>query len=265
MSTLNDNLTEIQDARDDMKLALEEKGQTVTKDIRTYAEAITNISGGGGTILNVGNSYVSVSGTTLTFEPEHIELEYIQSTGTQYILTSLLISGGYKIVADILMTSGVTGENSFFGWKDYSDSPQEGMECYFNSGKPSAWIRSTSTVTLGNATAYYNQLIHYELEETSSGTTLTLNNSTTYSSSVKLSRASNTPAMIFAYNSEGTADYLFKGKLYSLKIYQNNVLVADYVPCRLNKYNIVCLYDKVNNTYLFNQGSGSFTAGPVVS
>lgn len=48
MAQLNDDLITIKSARDSIKLALEGKGQIVTKDIRTYAEAISNISGGGG-------------------------------------------------------------------------------------------------------------------------------------------------------------------------------------------------------------------------
>ena len=48
MATLNEQLNELQTARDNMKIALTEKGQTVTNDIRTYAEAISGISGGGG-------------------------------------------------------------------------------------------------------------------------------------------------------------------------------------------------------------------------
>lgn len=46
MAQLNDDLDTIKSARDSMKTALASKGQTVTKDIRTYAEAIGNISGG---------------------------------------------------------------------------------------------------------------------------------------------------------------------------------------------------------------------------
>jgi hypothetical protein len=49
MATLNEQLTELQTARDDIKTAIEGKGQTVTKDIRTYAEAINNIVSGGST------------------------------------------------------------------------------------------------------------------------------------------------------------------------------------------------------------------------
>ena len=48
MTQLIDDLRTIQTARDNMKLALQSKGQVVTTDIRTYANAISNISTGGG-------------------------------------------------------------------------------------------------------------------------------------------------------------------------------------------------------------------------
>lgn len=50
MATLNEQLNELQIARDEMKTALEGKGQTVTKDVRTYAEAISVITSGGGSV-----------------------------------------------------------------------------------------------------------------------------------------------------------------------------------------------------------------------
>ena len=46
-NTIVQDLNTIKTARDNMKLALEGQGQIVTKDIRTYAQAISNISGGG--------------------------------------------------------------------------------------------------------------------------------------------------------------------------------------------------------------------------
>ena len=48
MSTIVQDLNTLQDARDDMKTALENKGMTVTNDIRTYANAIANIPSGSG-------------------------------------------------------------------------------------------------------------------------------------------------------------------------------------------------------------------------
>ena len=48
MSQINTDLEALKTARDNMKTALEGKGQTVTKDIRTYANAIANIPTEGG-------------------------------------------------------------------------------------------------------------------------------------------------------------------------------------------------------------------------
>ena len=48
MLELISNLREIQSARNNMKEALENKGMTVTNDIRTYAEVIANIPSGSG-------------------------------------------------------------------------------------------------------------------------------------------------------------------------------------------------------------------------
>lgn len=43
MAQLNTDLETIKTARDNMKIALEGQGQTVTKDIRTYAQVIANL------------------------------------------------------------------------------------------------------------------------------------------------------------------------------------------------------------------------------
>lgn len=48
-----------------------------------------------------------------------------------------------------------------------------------------------------------------------------------------------------------------KLKLYSCKIWDNNVLIRDYIPvkdCR----GIICLFDKVNKKLYYNQGTGNF-------
>ena len=47
MSVLDYKLDLLKDARDNMRQALLGKGQVVNNDLRTYAQAIRNISGGG--------------------------------------------------------------------------------------------------------------------------------------------------------------------------------------------------------------------------
>ena len=51
--------------------------------------------------------------------------------------------------------------------------------------------------------------------------------------------------------------------MYSARVYQDGVLVRDYIPVKQG--NVVGVYDKVSNTFFTNQGSGTFTAGPDIS
>lgn len=51
-------------------------------------------------------------------------------------------------------------------------------------------------------------------------------------------------------------------RLYAFKMYDNGVLVRDFIPCK-NKAGTIGLLDRVHNTFYTNPGSGVFTAGPV--
>lgn len=53
------------------------------------------------------------------------------------------------------------------------------------------------------------------------------------------------------------------GYLYSYKLYKNNILVRDFVPC-INPSNIVGLFDLVSGTFYDNAGTGTFIAGEKV-
>ena len=52
-------------------------------------------------------------------------------------------------------------------------------------------------------------------------------------------------------------------KIYSFKIYDNNVLVRDFIPV-LDKNGVPCMYDKVTQQFFYNAGTGDFIAGPAI-
>ncbi len=52
-------------------------------------------------------------------------------------------------------------------------------------------------------------------------------------------------------------------RLHYLKIYKNNILVRDYIPCINKNNNEVGLYDKVDNIFFKNNGLGSFISGEI--
>lgn len=55
-----------------------------------------------------------------------------------------------------------------------------------------------------------------------------------------------------------------RGYIYYLKLYDNNGnLLRDMIPV-IDNNNVVCMYDKISQSYFYNGGTGNFTAGPVV-
>ena len=52
-------------------------------------------------------------------------------------------------------------------------------------------------------------------------------------------------------------------KLFYCKMYENDILIRDFIPCYRNSDNEVGLYDLVNNVFYTNQGTGTFTYGQV--
>ena len=65
---------------------------------------------------------------------------------------------------------------------------------------------------------------------------------------------------IFNIHTEVDTSNYSKFKLYYFKIYDNDILVRDYVPV-LDKNDRPCLFDKVSKTCFYNQGTGEFLYG----
>lgn len=52
------------------------------------------------------------------------------------------------------------------------------------------------------------------------------------------------------------------GKIYSVQIYNNSTIARDYIPVKRRSDKVLGLYDKANDKFYVNDGSGSFTSGP---
>ena len=67
------------------------------------------------------------------------------------------------------------------------------------------------------------------------------------------------PIFLFALNNYGTGTYgIYAGmKLYDWKYYRNGTLAQHLIPV-LDKSGVPCLYDTVTRTFKYNAGSGTF-------
>ena len=209
---------------------------------------------------NVTN-YYNINYQSLGKEILLVLVEYIASTGTQYIDTGFKHNQNTRLLADMDFQPSVAYVTPFGSWGGANTSPQKrfgaqinannnGINLYYGS-RASQAINTPATYT-GRKTWDFNKNVF-----TIGGT------SKTFSAQTFQSQFND---YIFGLSSyTGTFYGGANMKLYSFKIYDNGTLVRDFVPC-YKKYNGEGgLYDTVNNVFYENKGTGEFQKGPEVS
>lgn len=182
-------------------------------------------------------------------------LDYMESTGSQYIDTGISITSALSFECEWEKTATGAGLNGSYY---YINSTTKAF-CFglYSNEKLYVGVGSTTDTTVtGSLNTKYK----------------TIGNSTsmtTYQNDV--SKVSVTSTLVenglnfylFAtHRNQGNIETGYYGqyKIYSCKLYENNILVRDFVPA-LDKNGIACLYDKVNNKKYYNQGTGEFISG----
>ena len=61
------------------------------------------------------------------------------------------------------------------------------------------------------------------------------------------------------FNSTG-----FKGKIYEFKLYDNDILVRNFIPCYRKIDNVPGMYDVVNGVFYTNAGTDEFITDPII-
>lgn len=190
-----------------------------------------------------------VSGQTLP--SDYIQLEYIQSSGSQYINTGFKPNQDTKI--SITVDFPLSGTTWLYGSRTSAGSNSLGFLCEGNSKYRFDYASSTNelaTKPTGKFTINSDKnkcYINGELVFTATYTTF----------------ASPVNMYIFNNNNNGSLSGGSSAKLYNCSIYDNGVLIRNFIPCK-NESGTVGLYDSVNNQFYQNAGSGTFIAGPEI-
>lgn len=232
-------------------------------------EITTNVSGGGGDITH--EEYlqdVELARSILEDFVPYTELQYIQSTGTQYFNTGYYPNQNTKLVLKMKtegLTAGTTsfnafgtaGTNSRFGWWAYYEGSSYFRYGIEGNGRDS---RISVTGTFENADFTVTLDKNYAIIETPAQTY-------TYSVTPTNNFTLDLPLILGGHiwnngKSIGQCGCIYK--LYSCQIYENDVLIKDWIPVIDKMNNKVCLYDKVNENFLYNFGTGNMIAGGVV-
>ena len=182
-------------------------------------------------------------------------LEYIQSSGTQYIDTGFKPNQNSRVVADFQLTASGVWQSVFGAWKyttGYVDS-------FVFLATSSNFFRTDFGLSSASFSSSLSILKRHIVDHNK--TSVTLDSTTVSHSPQTFSSAYN--LNIFAGNTGGTASEFAKMKLYSCQIYDNGALIRDYIPCQTTAGEIG-MWDDVNSVFYGNAGAGTFTAGPEV-
>lgn len=180
------------------------------------------------------------------------EVEYIESSGTQYIDTGYKpTSNNLRITCEFEYTAE-HNTSSVFG----SESP--GQYSIIPYGPPAFYVGS-GTQLLAQTTALNTK---YALDAHASAGTLTVSlNGITNSASYSGSILTTVNIGIFCNIIAGVAKQFCSMRLYAMSIYDNGELVRNFVPCYRNLDHMAGLYDLSNNVFYTNAGSGIFAVG----
>ena len=185
------------------------------------------------------------------------EVEWIGSSRTQYIDSQYIGKYGLSTYAKIIYTGGLADNVCLLGAR--IDSGQTRL--YLGYRIYNSHINIGYEQEYQSQTAPSNVLHEYKYELLNSVAKIYQDNMEILSQSITPNFTTNQNMYIFAYSYLGNAASNIACKLYSLKIYDNKVLVRDFVPCYRKADNKIGLYDLVNCVFYTNAGTGRFTKG----
>ena len=196
-----------------------------------------------------------------TESPTFTEIEYIEGTyNTQYIKSGIVTDSSMKLYCKLQNL----GNSLNFGWgarnatydgsqMSISATNQNVVIDWFGASAADRWTVPT-TVTSSDI---------FELTIENNVGTLkrngTLIGTNTFTPTATITRE----LYITGFNNNGVLGSAgATGRLYTFKIWDSNDnLIIDMVPAR-DGSGVACLYNRATDTLYYNQGTGTYTAGP---
>ena len=190
--------------------------------------------------------------------PNYQQVEYLEGTGTQYIDTGYAPIPATTKFDFVFSPDTIAGNSFIFGCRP--DSGIGGFTCttYFATGSVrqdwaglSTYFPVTAVGTKYRYTAYNNTINLNEDSVTGTGTRSTTRLSQNF--------------LLFTVNTNGTADTRrFVGKIYYSKLWDNGILVRNFIPAIRKSDNKPGMYDKVTGQFFTNAGTDEFLYGSLV-
>ena len=220
---------------DDIADAIREQDETTDPIVAdTFPARIRAIPSGGGILPS-----------------EYQQVEYIESTGTQYIDTGYTATANTNVEIDMYVDSNTP--QYYCGFGAYASGAS--FQLMLKSAANFVYYCASNVETL---TPVYGTKIRFvtnnrQAEWVSSSSSAYCNNANSHVTSLSLG--------LFAGHEAGGFLAGALMRCYSFKIYERNELAMELVPCYRKSDNEIGMYDIVTDTFFTNAGTGTFTKG----
>lgn len=181
----------------------------------------------------------------------YIRLEYIESTGTQYIDTQTYLTEKFKTEYKFFIPDVPLGHDGMV-WASY-DTVNNRYAINIRGGN--TFLLQRHDGLLPYAQSEFKKGVSYIIEDTLNKSII---NDTIHEGEFTFLQTG-IPVGLFG-NVDGL--YLATIRMYYFKIYDGDTLVRNFIPV-LDPDGTACMYDLVEQKYYYNAGTGDFIAGPV--
>jgi len=203
---------------------------------------------------NTLNNYLTDIASAVRDIQNYQFVDYIESSGTQYIdteyqpnsTTTKVIVDGVYLNTDTGHLAGITYNGYYYGLRPADTSK---MRWHDGTGSGAACFIDFNFSYLNNRCVYEYRGRNLYIDNTLKASTTTTSTNYTYN------------LYLFARNNTGSMDSAAFFRMYSCKIYDGNVLVKDFAPCVRKSDGAIGMYDKLNDIFYENAGTGVFTRG----
>ena len=256
--------------KNDLGILWKDMKQIVTGKKDNKATNTADSGDGGGSSGGSGGGLGSLYTPNQTNKKQYTELEYIESTGTQYINTGINPADDIDVLIDVQVKSGITltsGTDAFlFGAKDGQQNSAFGVAILYQNDPLSVYAEYGSVNGSGNmGYPITGSIMHLSFID---GAVIVnergKSNNTHVVRLSKQSFATSWPMFLFGMNAHGIFTSSAPVRLYQCGIHRNNKTndaIRLFIPV-LDSDNIPCLYDIIEKKFYYNQGTGQFIAGP---
>ena len=270
MSTISDKLLYLNNTKQLIKDKINNLGGNLTSEntFRSYSDILTTIykkhpkvsdTGTSITLTNIkkGKMLINLNPSEISqasslLPSGYTQVDYIDADGYQYIDT------GYK--GNLNTNIEVKCTNNDFSGQLLGDITTSSQAISCNFANSSQTSRFGNKYGGANFISYITNDVPFEVKINKQA--IFINGTSVLSFNADASfTTTNNLYLLTRNSSSGAAENRWIGKIYYCKIYENNALVRNFIPCYRNNDNEVGLYDLVNNVFYTNQGTSNFTKG----